>query len=445
MLRSRPPVNLMRNMLPALGALLLVLSCACLAWAQEEKPARDAREKLIIKELRSGTWKLVKVEQLVKRFISRGQRHAARWWTLHAGDASGIGLLPPTTKKNLRIIGKVAGLKPSEPQLRAMPARALRHLKQVFSLKCYAAIPGAVHFARRCLELYPDQKMKAKVDAIEAEMESVNWSEAKPYGKALKKSAERLTAALTKARDDLLDDMIEQYKSYPCPPGARAIRALILAHGEEGLSTKWQQAWQEVAAIEYAVEPKQKLRIWLENGGKVYVYRYGKRFLSTAGRSYFGDRKQGVTFEVLAGDVLQIEVKKPHAKKAGRKLFVVAVAADLDGQPLASSAWLQNSNHEASSLDPILNPMCHGIEFAPERMPKDLEEEVLAQAQSMGTGILIPTASEYHHYAVDMHKKLQDAIHAFQSRKRKYTWIAGEADRLAVVLRIPRWGERDDG
>ncbi len=440
------PFSFLPSKLPCLSKVFLVFVLllasgyqSCLAQVEEE--IVQSKEAAIIGEIRSGSWKLPRVEQLIRRLVSGGNRHAARWWTAHACDAAVQGLLPKKTPKSLRIVGKLAGLKPVEPQLRALPTRALKHLKKIQSLKCYSAIPGAVHFAKRCLELYPDGKLRAKVEAIEASLEQVDWKIARPMGAALVKSRGRLAASLVQARDDLLDDMIQQYRSFPCPPGARAIRALILAQGEKNLSPKWKSAWQEVAEIEYRVEPKQTLKLWLENGGKVYVYRYGKRFLGTRGRSYFGDKKQGVEFQVLAGDVLQIEVKKVHAKRGKRKLFLVAVGAKLDGVELPQSAWTQNANHNAASLDPQSNAMCYGIEFSPDQMPKDIDDSIVELMVSLGSGILIPTANEFHHYAVGQHKKLLAAIAAFKNHGLGYTWICGESDRLAVILQIPRWGE----
>ncbi|MFT7617699.1 MAG: hypothetical protein ACI97A_001338 [Planctomycetota bacterium] len=424
--------------LPMMAILFFNVAAPSTSFSQsEEAKPKDHREQAAIKEVRSGTWKYVKVEQLVRRMITAGNRHAARWWTEFAVDAATLGYLPKTTKKNLTILGKVNGLKPAEPQLRAMPARALKHLKKMSSLKCYSAMPQAVHFARKCLDLYPDAKMAAKVDALEATLERIDRSEEKEAGKAILKAGVKLRESLAKARDELLADMVAQYKQFPCPPGARAIRALILAEGEASVSQKWRQAWDDVLTIEQAIEPKLKLKIWMENGGKVYVYRFGKRFQATHARSYFGERKQGVTFEVIPGDVIQFEVKKLYAKNGDRKLFVVAASAELAGKPLPSTAWAQNTTGKADGLDPLINPFCRGIEFSPDKLPTDVAEEVIEQAGEIGRGILIPTASEYHHYAVSMDKKLQAAIDAFKTHGQSHTWIAGEAERLAVVLRIP--------
>ena len=426
-----------RKLLPLWILALMIVLVPC-GRAQEEAKAKDEVELSLIQEIRGGTWKQVRVEKLIRRFIARGNRHAARWWIQQANRAAADGLLPSDSPKKLRILAKTEGLKPTEPQLRAMPSRALKYLKKLQSLKCYSAIPTGVQFTRRCLELYPDSKMEKTVDEIEASLEKADRKSEKKITKGLKKNLDRLRDALAKARDELLDDMVDQYRRFPCPPGARAIRALILARGEKEVSAAWRQTWNEVSRIEHQVEPKLKLKVWIANGGKIYAYRNGERLMANHGRSYFGERKQGVTFDVVAGDVLQFEVKKLYAKRGDRKMFVVAAAATLDGKELRSSQWSLNANVRPKSIDPLPNPRCRCIRFSSGKLPEDLSDEVLEMAREIGEGLLIPTPDEMLHQAIGMHAKIRAAESAFSGWKKAPTWIGGEGEKICVLLRVPR-------
>lgn len=419
--------------------LILGLLVAGPLHAQGDEAPKESREKRLVSELRAGNWELKTVEQLVRALIENKERHAARWWTQVALGAAERDLLPPETGKSLALIAKQGGLKPSEPQLRAMPTRAIKHLEKVMKARCYAAAPEAIHFARRCLETYPDETMVAEVDAIERSLEGLDRSDERPVSPVITKSAAKLVEQLGEARDELLDDMIGQYEAYPCPPGARAIRALILARGEESVSAEWRATFDRLTRLEFDSEPKRTVRIWFENGGKVEVWRHGMRLMGEHGRSTIGEkRQQGLAFEVIAGDLIQFEVEKPHAKKLDRLLFVVAAAAELDGRALPSTAWFQNANGRVSSIDPQLNPMCRGIPFSPGEVPDGLVDEVEQQVRALGAGILFPTADEFHHYAVDRHKNLSAAEEAIRAAGQTPTWIGGEGERLIVVLRIPR-------
>ncbi|MCB9831612.1 MAG: hypothetical protein H6807_03985 [Planctomycetes bacterium] len=431
-----------RRLAPRAGLLFMVFTLLALLGprlpAQEEKP-KEERAARLIAELRAGRWELKTVEQLVRALVQAREEHAARWWTAMAITAAERGELPAETGKKLEQLAKVEGLKPHEPSLRAMPVRAIKHLETLMKARAYTGAPEAIHFARRCLETYPDAKLVAEVDAIEKSLETVDRKEEKPLSAVLTKSLQRLVGQLGEARDALLADMLAQYERHPCPPGARATRALILARGEAEVSSEWRQAFDRLAEIEHAVEPTLTLRVWVENGGKVSVWRDGKRLLGGHGRSSVGEvRDRGASFAVIAGDLIQFEIEKLHAKKAGRKLFVVALAAELEGKPLGAEAWFRNANGRVSSIDPQLDPMCRGLPFTPGSIPKGLTKAVAEQVAQLGEGILFPTTDEHHHYAVDMHAKLVAAAEAIHGAGQSPTWIATEGERLVVVLRVPR-------
>lgn len=421
------------------GGIAIVLLVAALeAAAQESAPetrgALEAVNPLMARARVAGGVDADTAVTIVEALLKSEHAIAAPWW-LALAEAS-VEKPGPAEKETLARLRRACEKPESFAEERKVALKIIRQTESLVADKNWEGARQAAATARGFLALLPDAGLTRLLETAEKRIPP-RKPEDGPATRPKLAWAPGLEAEAAATAHRLIDLGAAAYRDAGCRAGRHALSRGIRQMAAVLRPVELAAALGRVRELAPSIEPNSVLTLFVRTVGTARLFREGAPKAVEGGSAVFDAEKQPlIELPVLPGDVVTIALDEAYSTDdIEGKSFVMALNARFEGRDLGPQHLFADLGPEpgAGTLIPI------PIALKKPNPPKALYGRSADQDEALrafNSYFELPKTSRRSVDVPCLGDMITFAKH-FNDRKLGIVWIGTEADRFAVVIKVP--------